>query len=59
MYMCVHLHDFMCTLFVQMLGRTDGVRSPETEVTGSCELPDAGVRNQTHVLCRSTKYFYT
>lgn len=31
------------------------VKSPEAEVTGSCELPDAGTRNQTPIFCKSSK----
>lgn len=37
----------------------EGAVSPPTGVTGSYELPHAGARNQTYVLCQSCKVLST
>lgn len=34
-----------------------GHQIPETGVTGDCEPPDTGARNQTQALCKSSKCF--
>lgn len=34
----------------------EGVRSPREGVTGGCELPDVGARNQTWIPCKSSMH---
>lgn len=44
--MCVCAHVCMC-----MWGPEEGDKSLRAQITGSCELPDRGVGNQTRLLC--------
>ena len=49
----------MRNMFALYLRRpVDGVRFSWTGVTGSCELPDVGAKNQTQVLCHRSKCSY-
>ena len=36
----------------------EGIRSPETQVTDGCELPDLGAGNPSWILCKSSKCLY-
>lgn len=52
MCVCVNLcapHACRCP------GRPEGVGFPGTRITGLCEPPDMDTRNQTRVLCKSSK----
>lgn len=42
-FVFVCLHDFMCTIYVQV--PTEARGSPGAEVTDNCELPDMVVEN--------------
>ena len=60
LHVCVCVYEFMCTVGIQ---KTKMARlwlyALKLEVeAGSCELPSVGARNDTWVLCKTSKHIY-
>lgn len=47
MHVCMCLHEFMYTTYVQVLMKAGGHRSSGTGTTGVCKSPDIGAKKGT------------
>lgn len=50
------MHEFICTMWVEMLIEATGLQILGTGVTGCCEPFDAGARSQTQILCKNNEF---